>query len=173
MNQRTKKIERNFKPQKIGDAIKKISRNYSSKYGKIEFVIHSKWPNIAGSYFMKYSEPKNISKIVDYENKLGEVIYKNFLNVSVSPAAAVEFQHYKDVIIEKINSYFGYKAIVDLRIQQNYINNLNINQNLDMKNKNLSDNEKKYISNQVDEMENIDLKKSLLDLGKNITKGNK
>ena len=27
------------------------------------------------------------------------------------PAAAVEFQHLKDKITEKINSYFGYKAI--------------------------------------------------------------
>ena len=29
----------------------------------------------------------------------------------VSPAAAVEFQHYKGTIIEKINSFFGYNCI--------------------------------------------------------------
>ena len=39
----------------------------------------------------------------------------------MSPAAAVEFQHYKDTIIEKINSFFGYKAIAELRLKQNFI----------------------------------------------------
>ena len=47
---------------------------------------------------------------------LMNLFYKNFLHVRVSPAAAVEFQHYKDTIIEKINSFFGYKAISDLRL---------------------------------------------------------
>ena len=32
--------------------------------------------------------------------------YPNGVDVKVSPAAAVEFQHYKDTIIEKINSFF-------------------------------------------------------------------
>ena len=34
------------------------------------------------------------------------------------PAAAVEFQHFQDKIIEKINSYFGYKAIKGIKIHQ-------------------------------------------------------
>ena len=40
----------------------------------------------------------------DFENDLGETVYKNYLNVSVAPAAAIEFQHFKDTIIEKINT---------------------------------------------------------------------
>ena len=36
--------------------------------------------------------------------KIG-TIYKNILNVSVNPSAAIEFQHFKGKIIEKINSF--------------------------------------------------------------------
>ena len=173
MNKKNYKEKRNFIPQSIGDTLKNINKKFSSKFGKIEFIIQSKWPEIAGSYFTEYSEPKNISRLVDYENDYGEVVYKNHLNVSVSPAAALEFQHFKDTILEKINSYFGYKAIVDLRIQQNYISKYNNNGKITDKKKVISDMEKTIITNEVKKLENIDLKKSLFNLGLSIIKENK
>ena len=170
MDKKNNKIKRSFIPQAIGDTIRKVNRNYSSKFGKIEFIVQSKWSEITGAYFGEFSEPKNITRIPDYENEFGETVFKNQLNVSVAPAAALEFQHYKDTIIEKINSYFGYKAIIDLRIQQNYIpNNKNITIS-NMKNKKLTARDDKYISNEVKKVSNESLKKSLIDLGKNITK---
>ena len=110
-----------FIPQTIGDTVKKINKNYSNKHGKIDFVIHSNWSKIVGSYFKDYCEPTSITRTKDTENDIGEPIFKNYLNVSVSPAASIEFEHFKGTILEKINSYFGFKAISDLRIQQNYI----------------------------------------------------
>ena len=170
MSQKNKKYKRTFIPQDIGNTIKKVNRNLSSKFNKIEFIIHSKWSDITGTYFSQYSEPKNITKIPDYENNLGETIYKNQLNVSVAPAAAVEFQHFKDTILEKINSYFGYKAIIDLRIQQNYIPIVNNIHTKKMNDRSLNKNDEINISNEVDEITNEDLKKSLINLGKNIAK---
>ena len=125
MNQKNNKPKRSFVPQSIGDTVKKINKNFTSKFGKIEFIIHSNWHKIVGSYFTDYSQPNKITRIPDIVNDYGETTYKNYLNVSVAPAAAIEFQHFKDTIIEKINSYFGYKAIMDLRIQQNYITKAN------------------------------------------------
>ncbi len=173
MDQKNKKTNRTFIPQSVGDTIKKINRKYTSKFGKIEFVIQSKWPEIAGSYFREFSEPKNITRYPDYENEFGETIYKNHLNVSVAAAAAVEFQHYKDKIVERINSYFGYKAIFDLRIQQNYITKVDDQSRSKMKISNLSHKEINEITNEVKVLSNKDLKKSLIDLGKIITKDSK
>ena len=174
MDKKNNKIKRSFIPQAIGDTIRKVNRNYSSKFSKIEFIVQSKWSEITGAYFGEFSEPKNITRIPNYENEFGETVFKNQLNVSVAPAAALEFQHYKDTIIEKINSYFGYKAIIDLRIQQNYIVKLNDNtNNLKMNNKDISPSEIKDISEEVKEFANKDLKESLIHLGKNITKESK
>ena len=171
MKQNNNKPKRKFIPQPIGDTLKKINRNFSSKFGKIEFIVHSKWPEIVGAYFSEYSQPQNILRLPEYENEVGETVYKNYLNVSIYPAAALEFQHFKDRILEKINSYFGYKAIMDLRIQQNYIpNDKNINK---MNNKTLTINETKNISEKVRELSNKELKDSLIDLGKRITKDSK
>ena len=109
----------------------------------------------------------------DSENELGETVYKSYLNVSVAPAAALEFQHFKDTIIDKINSYFGYRAIMDLRIQQNYLPKVNaFNKKFSNRNS-LTSEEEKMINNNVEDMKNNDLKDSLISLGVNITKDNK
>ena len=87
----------------------------------------------------------------------------------VAPAAALEFQHYKDTIIEKINSYFGYKAIIDLRIQQNYIPRTVVKAKV-LNDRKLTIDDEKSIINEVEKLKNDDLKQSLIDLGTNITK---
>ena len=87
--------------------------------------------------------------------------------MSVSPAAAIEFQHFKDTIIEKINTYFGYKAIIDLRIHQNYIPKyINMKQ---AKEKQIDKNDIEFLKKNVKEFQNSDLKKSLLNLGNKIS----
>ena len=171
MVKKNNKPKRTFIPQLIGDSIKNINRNFTSKFNKLDFVIQSNWSEIVGSYFKEYTEPNQITKVPDFENELEETQYKNYLNVSVAPAAAIEFQHFKDVVIEKINSYFGYKAIADLRIHQNYIPKEHVQKISNLNVKNISKIDLKNIKSKVEDMENNDLKKSLISLGMNITKG--
>ena len=121
MKYKNEEPKRTFVPKKIGETLTKVNKTYSSKFGKIEFLILSKWHQIVGSFFADHSEPDKITRVANDFNEYDEPIYNNFLHVRVSAAAAVEFQHYKDTIIEKINSFFGYKAISDLRLQQNFI----------------------------------------------------
>ena len=101
-------------------------------------------------------------------NLIYEIIYSNLLFVRVSPAAAVEFQHYKDKIIEKINSFFGYKAIVEIRLQQNFLPKNNHISNSHQKNKVLNNTEKKIIKNDIKKIKDKNLEKSLEKLGQSI-----
>ena len=164
MDKNNNRPKRTFIPQSIGDTVKKINRKFTTKYGKLDYIIHSNWPKIVGTYFKEFSEPKNISRVQDYENDLGEKIYRNYLNVNVAPAAALEFQHFNDKIVEKINSFFGYQAIKGLRINQNYIPKNNISIKYKPDNKMMSKNDEKEIENELKSIDNIDLKKSLIKL---------
>ena len=165
--------KRTFVPKKIGDTLSRINKNYSSKFGKIEFLILSKWTQIVGSFFADHSEPDKISRITEDFNEFDEPIYKNFLHVRVSPAAAVEFQHYKDTIIEKINSYFGYKAISDLRLQQNFIPEKKIKNNINLYDQDLSEEEKISVKNEISSIKNKELEKSIVNLGASIKREEK
>ena len=126
MNKNNEELKRAFVPKTIGDSLKNINRDFANKYGKIEYIIITKWPQIVGSFFSNHSEPDKITRTPIEENNTGDIIYNNFLHINISPVAAVEFMHFKDKIIDKINSYFGYKAISNIRLKQNFIPKKNI-----------------------------------------------
>jgi hypothetical protein len=173
MKFKNRESKRTFVPKKIGETLTSINKNYSSKFGKIEFLILSKWPQIVGTFFADHSEPDKISRITDDFSEFDEPIFKNFLHVRVSPAAAVEFQHYKDTIIEKINSFFGYKAIADLRLQQNFIPKKKINNAEILYNKEISEVEKESIKNEIGIIHDKELEKSIVNLGASIKREDK
>ena len=173
MDKKNNSKKRVFIPQTIGDTVKKMNKNFSNRHGKTDFVIHSNWSKIVGSYFKDYCEPTSITRTKDSENDMGEPTFKNCLNVSVSPTASIEFEHFKGTILEKINSYFGFRAISDLRIQQNYITKHNIKNNTMKQKYTLSTNDINDLKSEVENLKNSDLKKSLVDLGLNIAKESK
>ena len=162
--------KRTFVPKKIGETLGKVNRVFSNKYGKIEFLILSKWPQIVGPFFAEHSEPDKISRLTEDFDQLDQPIFKNFLHVKVSPAAAVEFQHYKDTIIEKINSFFGYKAIADLRLQQNFIPKKNNKGTLNLKEFENTENEKKLVKKEIKNIKDKELEKSIVNLGLSINR---
>ena len=173
MKYKNTESKRTFVPKKIGETLTKVNKNYSSKFGKIEFLILSKWDQIVGTFFADHSEPDKISRIKEDFNELDEPIYKNFLHVRVSPAAAVEFQHYKDTIIEKINSFFGYKAIADLRLQQNFIPKIKTKKHISLFDQDISQEEKESIKSEMDNIQDKELEKSIVNLGASIKREDK
>jgi len=168
MNNRKEGVKRTFVPKTIGETVKKINKIYANKFGKIEYLILSKWPQIVGVFFADHSEPEKISYITENVNEMNEPIYQNTLYVKVSPAAAVEFQHYQDKIIEKINSYFGYKAIAELRLHQNFVPKKN-SRTIDRK-QNFSEEDKNHIKRSITNIKNKDLEKSIVKLGLSINR---
>ncbi len=169
MKYKNEESKRTFVPKKIGDTLGKVNKVFSNKYGKTEFLILSKWPQIVGSFFAEHSEPDKISRLTEDFDEFGQPIFKNFLHVRVSPAAAVEFQHYKDTIIEKINSFFGYKAIADLRLQQNFIPKKN-EQSLKSERFETTENEKKLIKKEIQNIKDKELENSIVNLGLSINR---
>lgn len=163
------KPNRNFVPVSIADTLRAINKKFLYKYGKLDFTIHAKWGDIVGKFFVNHSEPQKITSVANSVNESGETIYDRYLHVNVSPAAALEFQHFQDKIIEKVNSYFGYKAIKGIKIYQHYQQKSNTqkikkNLNLITQKKN-----KKEIQNSTPNLSNKNLEESIVNLGLSIT----
>ena len=167
MKNKNEIIKRSFVPKKIGDSLNSIKKGFSNKFGRIEYIIISKWPEIVGSFFANHSEPEKISRFFEKENDIGEKIYNHTLHVNVSSVAAIEFQHYKDKIIEKINIYFGYKAISSLKIKQNFITNKIIPKNQAKKEKIIIN--EAEIKKETNKIKNKNLENSVVKLGISIS----
>jgi len=162
------KNNRNFKSISIGDSLRSVNQKFLYKFGKLDYTIHAKWSEIVGSFFVQYSDPQKITSIKKSTDESEEFIYEKYLHVNVTPAVAVEFQHFQNKIIEKINSYFGYKEIKGIIIHQKLFKKENTTpkkNNLNYVNKKQKENE---IKNTTPKINDKDLKKSIINLGLSI-----
>ena len=167
------KPKRKFVPLSIADSLRAINRKFLYKFGKLDYTIHAKWSDIVGSFFVDHSEPIRISSILASVDESGSNIYDRFLHVNVSPAAAIEFQHFQDKIIEKINSYFGYKAIKGIKIHQQFIKNESSNRKVNSVNLVEREIDKKEILELTPKLSDKKLEESIVNLGLSIKKEEK
>ncbi|MDC0057217.1 DciA family protein [Alphaproteobacteria bacterium] len=169
MIKKSNNSKRTFAPISISDSLKNVNKKFLYKFGKLDYTIHAKWSDIVGSFFVHHSEPQKISSIANSTNEEGVTLYDRFLHVNVSPAAAVEFQHFQDKIIEKINSYFGYKAIKGIKIHQLLVKTDQDNKK--QRNVNLiKEKERKLaVKSSAPKLSNKQLEESIVNLGLSIT----
>lgn len=131
----------------------------------IEVDVMLKWEDIIGKEIALFSTPTKVK----FNPKTDErVIY---IDVPVG-GFALELQHREIYLLDKINSYFGYKAIHKLQISQNV--NMRIKKIQPMKKKPLlTDGDKKYLSDMSDGIKNDELKEILIKLGENVISSKK
>ena len=169
MISKPEKPKRNFVPLSIAESLKTVNKKFLYKFGKLDYTIHAKWSDIVGNFFVNHSEPQKITSVANSTNDDGETIYDRYLHVNVTPAAALEFQHFQDKIIEKINSYFGYKAIKGIKIHQHHVHKEYFKKT--KKNNNLIKREKDKIQirESTPNLSNKQLEESIVKLGLSIT----
>ena len=98
-------------PKAIGRYIGKSTRAALVRRGFAHADILSRWQVIVGPTLYDVSSPERLTYS---KNKNAEATLK----VRVSPGHAPEFQHFEPLIIERINSFFGYRAVARLKIIQ-------------------------------------------------------
>ena len=136
----------NTLPHRIKNILKKNGYNYSE--------IISKWKNLVGKEISDCSFPKSI--------KMSKGESNGTLLIAVKRGDEITVEYSKNEIINKINSYFGYKLIGDIKLEK-----FNTEPK-DVKNKNLIFNSKKNFEKKINEIKNKNLKNSLNQLLKAI-----
>ena len=132
----------NTLPRGVRGILKRNGYNYSE--------IISKWNFLVGKNISTCSFPKSIK--MNRENKNGTLI------ISVERGNEIIIEYSKNEIINKINSYFGYKLINEIRIQT--FNSKIKKKTVD----NLFKQTTKKFKQKIDEIKNKDIKDSLLKL---------
>ena len=169
MNYQQMKDERTKRPQKISLALRKITKKFTSKRNKREFIIHSKWDEIVGDFFAEHTDPVRVENIKNHNNEFEENSYEGALHINIVGPAALEFEYFKDKIIEKINSFFGYMAISKIVLHQvPYLEKTGRVTKIKKNKKVLSKDQALNIKKTVVGIKNKELEKTLFKLGKSI-----
>jgi len=136
----------NTLPREIKKILKKNGYNYSE--------IINKWKNLVGKEISDCSFPKSI--------KMSKGESNGTLLIAVKRGDEITVEYSKNEIINKINSYFGYKLINDIKLEKFNTEPKNF------MNKNSIFNSKKNLEIKINEIKNKNLKNSLTQLLKAI-----
>ncbi len=97
--------------RRIGELSPDIGRAAFKKFGFVQSSIVTRWPEIVGDRYAQVSQPDMI-RFPRGERANGT------LHLTVESAAATLIQHVIPDIIARVNQFFGYAAINNIRLLQ-------------------------------------------------------
>jgi hypothetical protein len=107
----------------VGAFLPRLTRKAFEKYGFSAATLLTDWPAIVGQEMSAYTAPERLKwpRGVEFgddaeagvEGRPGAVLV-----LRVDPARALDVEYKGRQILERINGYFGYRAIAELRILQ-------------------------------------------------------
>ena len=106
------KIKRGGGPRAIAQSLSAVTKGVFSKRGFADGAILKDWAVIAGEHLARHSQPERI--IHPKSPGSGGALH---LTID-SGSMAIELQHLEPLLIERINGYFGFKAVDRLKITQ-------------------------------------------------------
>jgi len=108
----SKNIKRGGAPKTLGRQAGKITRPIFGARGLADGAIVNDWANIVGEILARHSAPERV--VCRQGRKDGGVLHLRIDNGGL----AMEIQHLAPVLIERINGYFGFRAVDALKITQ-------------------------------------------------------
>lgn len=100
--------------QKLGDLIGKVLDPLTARRGHATATLMSSWADVVGPAYAGWTRPEHIRWPRGAKNDTAPAQ----LVVRVEGPRAIYFQHEAGQIIERVNAFFGYAAIGDVRIMQ-------------------------------------------------------
>lgn len=93
----------------LAKIVSRVIKPVMRKHGFYDVDIINDWSYIVGPEWAKFSIPQKLS-FSPHSRKSGT------LHVRVSPGANVLLKHIEPEIIDRVNTYFGYEAVKQLKI---------------------------------------------------------
>jgi len=98
----------------IGDLMPEIGRPAFRRFGFVQSAIVTRWPEIVGPAHARVSSPEAI-RFPPGEKSDG------ILDLVVVPAHAPLIQQVTGEIIERVNRFFGYRAVARVKLRQGVV----------------------------------------------------
>jgi hypothetical protein len=102
-------------PQPLAQLLHKTLKDAFAKQGFASTELVTRWAEIAGAEIAAHSEPEKIQWPRPVEGQHPE---PGILVLRVEGPAAIEIQHLSSVVLERVNRFFGWRAVGRLRMRQ-------------------------------------------------------
>ncbi|HRD75451.1 MAG TPA: DciA family protein [Hyphomicrobiaceae bacterium] len=112
-------------PRAVGSYVPRLTRPSFEKFGFSAATLITDWCAIVGPTLAGYTTPDRLrwprlpAKIAGSDDEAtgrpGATLF-----IAVDPARALDVEYQRAQIIDRVNRYFGYSAIAEVRIEQRY-----------------------------------------------------
>lgn len=105
----------------VGSFVPRLTRKVFEKFGFSTASLITDWPEIVGADIAQWTEPERLRwpRLPANADAADEARRPSAtLVLRVEPARALDVEYRRRQIVERINGYFGYRAVGDLRIVQ-------------------------------------------------------
>lgn len=100
--------------RQIADLMPAIGRTAFRRFGFVQSSVVTRWPEIVGERHARHCMPESI-RFAPGEKAEG------ILQLVVTPAHATIIQHVTPEIIDRVNRFFGYRAVARVKIRQGVV----------------------------------------------------
>jgi hypothetical protein len=103
-------------PRPLADVLRKTLTDAFAKQGFASVELVTRWPEIVGAEIAAHSQPEKIqwprTPLARNAPEPGTLMLR------VEGPAALEVQHLSDVILQRVNQFFGWQAVGSVRLRQ-------------------------------------------------------
>ena len=100
-----------YGPNELSNSLMNVIKSFGRKYGFVNVDIIKNWKDIAGENFAELLTPVKIS--FPFGERSNGTLYVRVKKMSVLAVAQYQFP----TIIDRINTYFGYNAVKQIKIK--------------------------------------------------------
>lgn len=112
MNAKSPRERRGGRAKSIADHLKPVTRRSFGRRGFADGDMVAAWPNVIGQELSRLSVPERV--VYPAGKRSGGTLHLRIASGSI----AVELQHMLPLLIERINGYFGYRAVDHVHLIQ-------------------------------------------------------
>ena len=102
-------------PRPLAELLRKTLDDAFAKQGFASTELITRWPEIVGADIAAHSQPEKIQWPRRSEGRLPE---PGTLVLRVEGPAAIEIQHLSNLVLDRVNRFFGWQAVAELRLRQ-------------------------------------------------------
>lgn len=151
------------RPRPLADLVPGLTKGIFGRKNLLFGKMLSEWVHVAGADIAAVATPIDLKFARKADNKNNQAV----LHLAVKPAAALELSYQKSLLIERLNVFFGYPAIKDIKIIQNS-EIMNNKKQVKAKTRPVTLQEQRNIEAEVAGIQENDLQTALKNLGKAI-----
>jgi hypothetical protein len=104
------------RPRPLAEVLRKTLAEAFAKQGFASVELVTRWPEIVGAEIAAHSQPETIQWPRGPQAKSAPE--PGTLLLRVEGPAAVEIQHLSEVILQRVNQFFGWQAVASVRLRQ-------------------------------------------------------